>query len=1759
MQQLVKVLVLFNWGEMKKWLLVLVGMCFGLMTFGNRISETEARIVAVNWLNSTGNSPYSEENIQTVYSKSSGDTLLLYIVTFKPEGWVMVSATDKVEPVLGYSATSSVDANNLPVQMDEWISGIQREIGHACSNNYLPKSDLAEKWNQSKTLNGESVLLKSAKAVTVGPLVACTWDQGKYYNEMAPYDASSSTGNNHVWIGCVATAIAQIMKYWEYPAKGMGSFSYVHPVYGLQSANFGETEYNWAFMPYHLTEGNKEVQQISYHVAVGIRMNFDPQGSGTYLEDAQDALVNYFRYNSTIFESSKSDWDEATWKSQLKDEINKGRPVIYSGYNAAGYSGHAFVCDGYTNDYFHFNWGWGGYANGNFLLSALNPAGTNYSYKQVALMGITPIETSSIGSPYIEGFESGSSNLLNLVGVASINSNEKHSGNNSVALSQPGFSSNSLNSISLAFLVPSNGHLNFWVKRSTKAISTKNQQSAKILTQYGQTELISIFSGDYNDADWVNYSVDLSAFQGQTVRFMIAQENFDLFKEQWMYVDDIVITNGQNLSPFVPSSPAPLNISKKIPLEPQLKWSGGDMNGDAVTYSVYFGTTYNPPLVTTTATNQFSPGPLAHSTNYYWKVVANDGAIQTEGPVWSFTTRDLPPDLNVCGVSKIGQTSASVCGQIIDTNNSIVTSVGICWGLAPNVSLSNDTLVSTVNTNPYSCELTNLLPYSTYYIKAYAHSSEGLAYSSEKSFQTLPGLPVVRSAEVSNVKRTSATVGGVIQSKNDAAILNCGVVWSIEHDFDPDLANAVNQSGNWIDKDSFWIDVNKLAGPAMIYFRTYAENSVGRSYSEEDSFETFNTAPNIDLDFDNSSFMAGNQFAGTVSEQGFDGHIADVDVLISDLDNDTMTQLRVVVRKQLVNELEYLMLLGEHSNVNVQGNRTDTLVISAPDKTLNLEVWNEILRNIVFYIDEDEPRVSFLRQAAIWVNDGFTWSEAADVLLTVQPVNDAPLNILPPIINGVPEINSTLTAVAGNWNDLLDQTTCTFKFEYQWQVKRNGEISDIPNATDFQYKISGEFCSDSIRVIESVIDENCGGPEEATASKESNWVVPQKAGQTLTFDPIPSMTYTKIPFVLNGHSSSNLPLTYEANNNEVLSLSNDTVFIDATGKVVISCIQEGNACYFPSEMVYRILTVNSGTQKIVTDGTATASYADRFMPVFAKSTVGLPLSVECSDSSIAVVLNDTIYFQDIGTVTFTFTQPGNEFVTAAEPVVATLTIDKGQQLVSANVKEVYQFGDSLINLNVEINSGLTPQVEVSDSTVLRLMNGVLQIVGVGSCEVSISQQGNEFYYPAEQVTYSILVEKGYQQIEMELESELRYGIGELPLVVRTNSNLPFEIESTDTSVVQVINGKPLVVGVGQTSLLVSNSGNAFWNEVSTEQTVNVLKGVPQVLAPDTLQKHFGDNDFELLVTVGNGLPAFRYEIANPSVLEETDGLFSIKGLGETNVVCTLPGNDLWESFAASVYVLVAKGIQIITFNPLEHITYGDSSIALLANSNAGLELSFESSNGDVATVIGNVLYVLNAGETTISIVQGGNDFWEPAEPVTQLLVVNKAQQLITSVLNDTLYMNDQIGFDDFSVSSALPIDEIRSSNEQVIKVNGSEINILNAGQVTLTAVQTGNRNYEAVEKDFSFMVAYPLGVQNYSDYSFTLFPNPATNQIHIALSGDLDFPVKLWITNINGQKVIQAELEESRQIIDVSTLPHGVYLMGVSTIMGIKTGKLVIE
>jgi len=333
------------------------------------ISLSKAEQVAVNFFfeksNQYGNAvDYYDLNITESYLAEN-----TYFVVNLENGWVVVAGNDAMVPVIGYNFTDNFPKINHGFEaFDSWMQEYVDQIDFVRENNIEADNELLSQWSYYSTSNPQTLNTRGGR--DIDPLLTGLWNQDNPYNRMCPEDEAGPGGR--VLVGCVSTAMSLIMHYWRYPLSGSGEHSYYKYPYGTIYANFGEAEYNWDGMTDVISDKYVwEIAEISFHGAVSVDMNFGPDGSGAYSQDVPYALATYFNFKNNVQYISKNGYTNSQWESILQQNLDDSKPLYYAGQSTDG--GHAFVCDGYQgSNYYHFNFGWGGSANGYYTLQDVN-------------------------------------------------------------------------------------------------------------------------------------------------------------------------------------------------------------------------------------------------------------------------------------------------------------------------------------------------------------------------------------------------------------------------------------------------------------------------------------------------------------------------------------------------------------------------------------------------------------------------------------------------------------------------------------------------------------------------------------------------------------------------------------------------------------------------------------------------------------------------------------------------------------------------------------------------------------------------------------------------------------------------------------------------------------------------------------------------------------------------------------------------------------------------------------------------------------------------------------------------------------------------------------------------------------------------------------------------------------------------------------------------------------------------------------------
>lgn len=365
-----------------KRIFILLFVLAGLQTIAAPVNKKEAQQLGHSYL--LNNNVIKSNSTLTLSETYKQDGVeCYYVFDIDNEGFVLVSADDYATPILGYSLNGKFSRNNIPENLACWLESYASAIADGVKSQRQSDPLTQKQWAALR--NGAPASKSATKSVSA--LLTSTWSQGYGYNAYCP----TYEGQNVV-VGCVATAMAQIMRYHGYPTHGFGSKSYVHNYYGMLSADFFNATYDFSLMPDEVTweSSSAEIDATSlfcYHCGVSVSMEYEnpghPSGSGAFMNKVAKALEYFGYYDAEL----RYPDEDSVWKARLCNELDHGRPILYSG--ASGSAGaHAFVCDGYGNggEMFHFNWGWGGYGDGFYSLTTMQ----GFTSNQEAVLNIIP-------------------------------------------------------------------------------------------------------------------------------------------------------------------------------------------------------------------------------------------------------------------------------------------------------------------------------------------------------------------------------------------------------------------------------------------------------------------------------------------------------------------------------------------------------------------------------------------------------------------------------------------------------------------------------------------------------------------------------------------------------------------------------------------------------------------------------------------------------------------------------------------------------------------------------------------------------------------------------------------------------------------------------------------------------------------------------------------------------------------------------------------------------------------------------------------------------------------------------------------------------------------------------------------------------------------------------------------------------------------------------------------------------------------------
>jgi len=381
------------------------------------VDVEQARQLGLKYVQNHSARQIAELNLAYTEMTESG-TPALYVFNFEG-GFIIVSADNVAQPILAFGEGTRFDANIIPDGLAYYLRHYARQIDYAVVNNLQPEAEITAQWETIARTGFEGYNARATRG-DIAPMVTLHWNQDSPYNYYCPSGHGGPGG--HAYAGCVATAMSMVMKYWNWPDHGEGTYSYTPEQYPTQTVDFENTYYDWNNMPNSVNNSNYQaVALLMYHCGVSVDMQYGGSASGAFSQDVPDAIANHFRYTSFANRLDRDLFSRIEWEEMLITNLEEGFPLYYSGSDSNSDGGHAFVCCGYreSDNKFYFNWGWSGYGNNYYAIDALNVMGSYFNDTQAAIFDMIPAYIYDDLIPAAEDLNVVADNANSMTGVVS--------------------------------------------------------------------------------------------------------------------------------------------------------------------------------------------------------------------------------------------------------------------------------------------------------------------------------------------------------------------------------------------------------------------------------------------------------------------------------------------------------------------------------------------------------------------------------------------------------------------------------------------------------------------------------------------------------------------------------------------------------------------------------------------------------------------------------------------------------------------------------------------------------------------------------------------------------------------------------------------------------------------------------------------------------------------------------------------------------------------------------------------------------------------------------------------------------------------------------------------------------------------------------------------------------------------------------------------------------------------------------------------
>jgi gliding motility-associated-like protein len=755
-------------------------------------------------------------------------------------------------------------------------------------------------------------------------------------------------------------------------------------------------------------------------------------------------------------------------------------------------------------------------------------------------------------------------------------------------------------------------------------------------------------------------------------------------------------------------------------------------------------------------------------------------------------------------------------------------------------------------------------------------------------------------------------------------------------------------------------DISGLALNTTYYWAVFATNSTGTTWSEIYRFTTSSSPPlsavpqTIWIDQDEESVIRLQYNGG-----------------------DESTKTAVIITLPLQGSLYQY-------NNSIKGSQITTVPSTLTDPDLNL----------------------------IYVADGAAGNGAGNFRFYIHdntgdsPAGTITINVSPP---GIP--NFLLAAKSGNIEIQFDKPMAdpTGK-EDQFIVTVNGTpvtISSVSLKPGDPYSIIVTLDtpltgSETVLIsyTQGDVSSESGGLLPSFVDQPVNFII-----QTVSFTALPVMTYHDPPVTLIATASSGLPVTFTSSNSTVATISGNILTANSTGTADITAMQSGNGTYAPARYI-RTLTVNQADQTITFPAPGTKTYGDPDFNLAATASSGLIVSYTSDNQAVATISGATVHITGAGTTVITASQAGNNLYYSAIEVIAILTVNKADQIITFGALAPRTYGDPDFNVPAIASSSLNITFTSDNTNVTTITGGIIHIVNAGTSLITASQPGDQNYNPAPDVSQTLAINKAAQVITFPSIVPVVYGVASFNAGASSTSGLAVSYSSDNTSVAEVINGKINIRSAGSSNITASQAGNDNFSPAEDKLiNVTVAKAHLTITADNKTKPYLSANPV-LTFTCSGLVYGETVAVLDAPILVSTAA--SADSPAGDYVITISGGNDNCYDITYVTGIMTITMIpQTITFTAYPDKLLVTETFELVAVASSGLSVSFESKNPEVARVTGSALTGISRGNANIRAWQQGNENYYAAEDEITVEVVSTHENIMY------LFTPNNDGFNDF--------------------------------------------------------------------------------------------------------------------------------------------------